>query len=184
MNAAKFVGMLSLATVAVATSGASADSGSSISVPNAGPKQTSISWSGSVPMGEGFSTTNSKPYDCTRNAIGSTEHDFRVSVAPNAYRTVRATLRYVVNLKPTVYAFDSATLVDPSGNVVTSTSGSNDQQELDAPQPAAGTWKAYVCEVYPFDPGGHPFSATVTIATTCLHASPCVATTAKKKRGH
>lgn len=167
---------ITLGTAAVLAVPASA-AGTSITVPAAGPKSVSVSWTGSVPA-TNLSTTFS---DCQGDALKMYDaHKIHVTVPPTAYKVVKAKMSLIVDSSPTLSA-DFIELVDPSGN-----SAGTDQQkkemEVDVTNPAPGDWTALVCSAFTDSVPSHPYQAQIVITTKCKGASPCPAVKPKGKK--
>lgn len=153
--------------------------GSSLTVPAKGPAKTSTSWSGTVPLG-----LDPTAQSCSQGSKLSVEkHTFTVAVPKGAYNIVNASLALTVESNPFLNG-DFIELLDPSGQNV-GADQQKAQMEVDVPNPEPGTWTAEVCQFLPDDhTDGHPYTAQVTITTTCKGHSPCPAPVkkAKKKR--
>jgi hypothetical protein len=77
------------------TAAASSPTSSKVTVPAAGPKSLTTSWTGKVPLG--LSTTFT---DCSGNGTMVDSHTINVSVARGAYNVVKARLTFVVESSP------------------------------------------------------------------------------------
>src|SRR5205085_1602919 len=120
---------------------------------------------------------------CSKGAVqeGTDTHKINVTVAPGAYKTVKAKMSLIVDSSPSPLNGDFIELVDPTG-----TSAGIDQQkkemEVDVTNPMPGTWTAYVCEFLPDQVPSHDHQAQIVIKTKCIAASPCPAVKPKKKK--
>ena len=170
------LGMSALAVGALVAATTAQAAANSVTVPKAGPKTVTTSWSGTVPMG--VSTTFS---DCKGNADWTYDsHPFQVTVQSGAYKVVKAKLAYVVSSSPLLNG-DFIQLIDPAGNSV----GVDQQKktmEVDVDNPSPGTWTALVCSFIPDSASSHAYETTVTITTTCLgKATHCPAAPKRRK---
>ena len=154
---------VALLVVATTASASSADT-SALTVPAAGPKSVSASWTGQVPVG--LSTTFT---DCNGN-VATASHKIHVTVPRGAYNVVKAKLSFVVDSAPPLNG-DLIELRDPSGATV-GTDQQKSEMVVEVSNPVAGDYTALVCALLPDGPA-HDYTASVTISTKCKAVSPC-----------
>jgi hypothetical protein len=166
-------------TGAVGLSSAHAD-GESVTVPKAGPRTVSTTWTGTVPAGTNMDTFFTATDDCNdAQAPFKSEHSFNVAVAPGAYGVVKAKMSVIVDVAGFGSAVDYIELLDPAGNSV-GVEKQAAEMVIEVVNPAPGAWKLLTCEFLPMDTG-NAYTATVKVKTTCKGASPCPAPPKKRK---
>ncbi|HUR51928.1 MAG TPA: sialidase family protein [Mycobacteriales bacterium] len=171
-----------LATTVLASTSAAAGAQSSISVPSK-PGKTSVSWTGTVPFGNGQAglVYGQLGIDDPTGACEPSHPQL------NAQRTVKVTfpkglsgkydtlVRFSVRWKDTVG--DNTTndlamhLFGPDGKLVASSDGSQSSEGINVTDRRAGTYRVLVCAFQNF-PQGTPYTGSVTAYTVVPAAFP------------